>query len=521
MVETDLKPEAKHLAAAIKKEDDDMVEWLLNSDPPAPTTPEDSTTPHILVVRAGSLRMVKGILKAGIDVETKDFRGISALQYAIRLGHNEIVHFLVNEGKASTENCGPYLHGAFTRGQHEIVDYLLGSGISTSSIKTGPNSALVHAVRNCDENLVRVLLKNKANPNEKERAGTHVLLNAIKKHKPENAQILVEFGAEMAFNDIQLRLIVRQGNFKYYQSACKAHNACVPDEQKEDHQKWFFEALTFQGRKDYMVKEFLELGVDVNGADEQGMNAISKVIDAETMRMVPILVNNNSARMKIPSDSISRFIVQKKKAYILTLIQAPCKETEKGIVALNEALNCAIVSKSFDETERDSLVDVLLSKGANAEYLPDKGFPPFFCAAERGSIKMVMKLLERGAYVNFQARNGFTALIQAAKHGHLPIVRLLLQKGANPQQRTNNCESASCHVFANTPNSSEIMELLGDAEESNKYDNVDMSYFPIAALVEYNEETWTGFMMKCELPSLLQVQGTARWLITCWVAEKK
>ena len=60
---------------------------------------------------------------------------------------------------------------------------------------------------------------------------------------------------------------------------------------------------------------------------------------------------------------------------------------------------------------------------------------PLQVAAASGHETLVQLLLQRGARVDAANMYGWTPLMQAARHGHAGVVRLLLLKGADASKR--------------------------------------------------------------------------------------
>ena len=79
----------------------------------------------------------------------------------------------------------------------------------------------------------------------------------------------------------------------------------------------------------------------------------------------------------------------------------------------------------------ETIVRLLLEKGANTEATDGDGNTPLIAAAESGHEAVVRLLLEHGANIEAKDKYDNTPLIKAADHGHEAVVRLLLEHGAN------------------------------------------------------------------------------------------
>ena len=89
------------------------------------------------------------------------------------------------------------------------------------------------------------------------------------------------------------------------------------------------------------------------------------------------------------------------------------------------------------------VVRVLISHHANvnavysSEWPADRG-TALMLAADRGHAEIVAELLTAGALVDAVGFEDATALLYAAREGHLEIVNMLLEAGANPSHRDAN-----------------------------------------------------------------------------------
>uniref|UniRef100_A0A915PGN2 K Homology domain-containing protein n=1 Tax=Setaria digitata TaxID=48799 RepID=A0A915PGN2_9BILA len=84
----------------------------------------------------------------------------------------------------------------------------------------------------------------------------------------------------------------------------------------------------------------------------------------------------------------------------------------------------------------DSLVELLITRGADIEHKDKKGFTPLILAATGGHINVVELLLNHGANIEAQSdRTKDTALSLACSGGRKEVVELLLKRGANKEHR--------------------------------------------------------------------------------------
>ncbi len=147
------------------------------------------------------------------------------------------------------------------------------------------------------------------------------------------------------------------------------------------------------------------------------------------------IINNYNQTLSNPSciELIYKAILKENINIINALIEQICRvNPENGAKTKNSAL---IFASGF--TNKPEIVNAILDKGADIEFLNGNGFRPIIAAANSGRTAVISALLARGANINSKNENGETALIMAASRGHLGAVRELLDKGADINARDN------------------------------------------------------------------------------------
>ena len=84
-----------------------------------------------------------------------------------------------------------------------------------------------------------------------------------------------------------------------------------------------------------------------------------------------------------------------------------------------------------------SVVELLLSKGANVNDKNNYGYSSIIEASTHGHVSVVELLLSKGANISDKNNDGFSSIIYASLHGHVSVVELLLSKGADINDVTN------------------------------------------------------------------------------------
>lgn len=124
---------------------------------------------------------------------------------------------------------------------------------------------------------------------------------------------------------------------------------------------------------------------------------------------------------------------------------------------------------SEDDHPNDSIAEILLENGADANISDDLGWVPLHNAANRSDVQIMELLLGKGkADTNKKTLyRGATALHMAVDRGHVRIMELLLERGANRDLTTWNGETVLYWALT------AAMEDDGDNQAGRNVDSLD------------------------------------------------
>ncbi|XP_061624433.1 ankyrin-1a isoform X9 [Phyllopteryx taeniolatus] len=144
--------------------------------------------------------------------------------------------------------------------------------------------------------------------------------------------------------------------------------------------------------------EHIKNGIDINTANQNGLNGLHLASKEGHVKMVLELLHNG--------------IVLE-------------TTTKKG----NTALHIAALAG------QEQVVAELVNYGANVNAQSQKGFTPLYMAAQENHLEVVKFLLENGANQSIPTEDGFTPLAVALQQGHENIVALLINYGTKGKVR--------------------------------------------------------------------------------------
>jgi uncharacterized protein len=179
------------LCEAVALADEKLVRMLLRAgaDPNLGNT--DEQTPLMIAARIGSLPLVQMLVKAGSRVnEREQYRGQTALMWAVSAGSAEVVDFLIRQkadvdARATINDWGNQITSE-PRAQYRPA---------------GGLTPLLYATRSGCLECARLLLRGGADINRPTPEGVTPLMNAIDNNNYEMANFLLDQGANPHISD--------------------------------------------------------------------------------------------------------------------------------------------------------------------------------------------------------------------------------------------------------------------------------------------------------------------------------
>ncbi len=118
----------------------------------------------------GDLRGIKSLVDSGVDMETRDFKGDTALAKAAEKGDLDVIKYLCEKGamvdSLNGRNQTP-LMSACERGNYKAAEYLISRGANMDQAalgNSGERTPLMQAAYNGHSDIVKLLLEKGAKP---------------------------------------------------------------------------------------------------------------------------------------------------------------------------------------------------------------------------------------------------------------------------------------------------------------------------------------------------------------------
>lgn len=341
-------------------------------------------------VKRGDADAVRTLLRAGVDVNTADPDGTTALHWAALAENLEITNLLLTAGAQpaapSRYKITP-LALAAEAGNAAIVDRLLEAGVDPNSTSEEDQTALMSAALNGKPEAIRALLRKGAKPNAAEGfKGQTALMFAAGEGNTAAAELLLEFGADQKLKS-----------------------------------KAGYTALLFAVRNNKLdtAKFLLQHGANVNDALPDGTAALNMaVLNADFDLAATLLDFGANPNSRDPRGHPLHTVVW------LHEPGAPPDFAMSGV-------DPQPPPKPSGRMGHLEIAKKLLEKGADPNGIVTIAEGRF---APGGGLARQPPNIAVGRH--YLAYTGATAFYLAARNGDAPMMRLLASSGANPTQAT-------------------------------------------------------------------------------------
>ncbi|KAL6544777.1 hypothetical protein OROMI_023639 [Orobanche minor] len=135
-----------------------------------------------------------------LDINAKDTHGITPLVSASMEGHTTTAKYLVERGASLQVELGlTALHHAAENGDFELMEFLLGKGVSVDLKGASLYTPIASAAHMSREDVVKFLLEHGADPNGQPEDYTTPLQKAISADSFACSKLLIQEGADANF----------------------------------------------------------------------------------------------------------------------------------------------------------------------------------------------------------------------------------------------------------------------------------------------------------------------------------
>ncbi|XP_020914387.1 serine/threonine-protein phosphatase 6 regulatory ankyrin repeat subunit C [Exaiptasia diaphana] len=327
--------EETSLIWALRNRYDKIANALIKSGADVNRKDKDQKSPLMIAVKNNKENIAERLLDAGAYPTATDSKAVleTALVWAVKRGHDEMVDTLIKEG--ADKNCKdkfqntPLIH-ACKNSKEVIAEYLIDVGVDVNVVNDDGKTALMFAAEMENDKIFHMLTKAGADINVKDKSKISTLMYAVKNIKEKPAEIFINAGADVN----------------------------VVDEQGRTPLTW----ATIYGMEK-IVLCLINAGADVNVKDKSKMSPLMHAVHTINEKQAEILINAGA--------EVNVFDVLGETPLILATIYG----MEKTVISLIRAGADVNVQSRNQRTplmlaipnSRDKIAEILTDSGAEVD----------------------------------------------------------------------------------------------------------------------------------------------------------
>ncbi len=435
-------------------------------------------TPLMVAVANGHLQMTGMFIAKRAAVNAVDRNGWTALVHAASAGRKEIVLVLLHNRATGGADSRPgrlAMSEAVKNGHEDVVEAIKGfrskrererskpAGISRQ--KELKDDGFFEAARVGDARMVKALIEQGRNINEKQPNGRTALHEAAACGQSEIVQILLENKAwpypNTKFFPSPLFLASDGGHAHVVDILLRRAKSLGPNDRYDGGDDTALSRAAGKGHED-VVRILVNYGADLNARTKSGATALIRAAAGGYNAIVRYLIDYGADPATQTDEGTTALQAARRAGHadtgrLLEVEVARGRRLPQDAPVLGAIVRGDIgaVRRFLDDghsvnsafvmgpsllhmavaQKQPALVAFLLSRGADPNVVAWRGTTPLMAAAETGDRKAAELLLKHEAEVNAQDMDGRTALLLAVLRGHVEVAELLLNCGADADIR--------------------------------------------------------------------------------------
>lgn len=268
---------------------------------PRATTKYVYDTSLVRAVKISDVDRVRTLMYANVNVNEKNYAGITPLTIAAEKGNMEIIKMIVEDGKAVINDPSSYgvtpLIAAAAAGNDKVVEYLIAQGADVTAKDDLGKTALIYAIGFDNPKLISSLIKldNKA-VNLPDNSGNTPLIYAAQKGLVNNIKLLLANGAKVDYRNPATGLSALSAAAAEDQSAAirllvRTGKADVNLADLSGRTPIFY---AVEQNKADALRTLISLGADVNAQDNNGVTPLMRASAKNRQDCVNILLKQKN-----------------------------------------------------------------------------------------------------------------------------------------------------------------------------------------------------------------------------------
>ena len=430
----------------------DSVKVLLGAEAdPAISDEDDFSCLHAAVDGRCSKDILQALIDHGAHINAKRKDGTTALLSACRTGQSTSVMFLLDSGadvkigKPDGNTC-LYLavHGHCSK---DTLQKIIDQGSDVNAFNRKGETALIRACYIAQTELVKILLKNGADPNISDASGYSSLLAAIYGNcTNETLKEIIACKADLdAQNKDGRTALMLACLFKQQEAVQIILEAGSNPNIADNHGYTSLFVAVLKGCRKNIIQALIDHGADVNATDKDNVTAIMYACRKRRLNLFHVLLKAGADTNTVDKDDntclwyAAHGNCSKKVLQAIIDHGGDVNATNKdGLTALMTACK---------ERHIDTM-HVLLKAGSDTNIADKNGITCLILAvAADCSNEVLQEIIVHGADVNATDNGGLTALMWACEKRHVDAIYVLLKAGADTNIADENGNTCLRHAL--------------------------------------------------------------------------
>ena len=375
------------------------------------------------------------LLKENVDLNLQNQEGWTALMFASKNGHYQVVELLIKEKadpNIQAQNGVTALMIACEIGRYHVVDLLLKENADHSLQDQEGWTPLMFASDNGHYQAVELLLNKNADPNLQDQEGWTSLMFASDNGHFQVVELLLQKNADPDLQDEEgwTALIFASQNGHYQAVELLLQKNVDPNIQTKEGST----ALAYASQNGHyqVVEILLKENANPNLQDLNGWTALIFASQNGHYQVVELLLKENSDPNLQDQDGWTALIFASQNGHY-QIVELLLKENADPNLQTPRGSTALIFASGNGHYQ---VVDLLLKENGDPNLQDQEGWNALIFASGNGHYQVVELLLKENADPNVQDQEGWTAVMFASQNGHYQVVERLLKENADPNFQT-------------------------------------------------------------------------------------
>ena len=435
--------------------------------------------------------MVKLMLeKHGMDIESTDKYGATAILLAAKIGSETTIRFLVQKRADVTARSNQGYHILYFLILKEVksvslFNLLIDKGASAEAVDGDGFPTIVRAAEYGLTSIVRLLVRNGVDLESGNYFQQTALAYAAGKGHIECLRALLELGAEVEPRD-------KFGFTPFLRAVHCGHQACISilldngaDVNAVSLEGCNAVELALSNQQKAMASfligtGYFEQAMSIHTAVTSGTSSqVALVLDTQ-----PSLLNDKDSERQLPIHRAARAGKDDAVSVLLqrgadvesaddqgntALMYAACyNQKQAARILLQNGAKIRAVNKqgwapihfATSFCDQPTMAEVLLEEGASIEEKTSVGDTPLHRACFNGKVEVVKYLISRGAEIDSHCDGEITPMLKAVRWQHFSTVEVMIEAGCDLRTKSKDAGLTPLLCAATWTNNTALVDLL-------------------------------------------------------------